>query len=86
MLEITSIGAEGDAQAAYFNPSPIHVAKAKVTREGGSVRIYVELRDLNYPGSTYRLVYDPATDCLQGTYYQAVAKETYDIVFVRLKA
>ncbi len=85
MLEIRSVGADGEAQAAYFNPQPIHVAQAKVSREGGSLRVYVELRDVNYPGSTYRLVYDPAGDCLQGTYYQAVAKETYDIFFVRLK-
>ncbi len=85
VLEIRSVNAEGEAQAAYFNPQPIHVAQAKVSREGGSLRVYVELRDVNYPGSTYRLVYDPAGDCLQGTYYQAVAKETYDILFVRVK-
>lgn len=85
VLEIRSIGTDGEAQAAYFNPQPIHVAQAKVSREGGSLRVYVELRDVNYPGSTYRLVYDPAGDRLQGTYYQAVARETYDIVFVRLK-
>lgn len=85
VLEIRSVSAEGEAQAAYFNPQPIHVAQAKVSREGGSLRVYVELRDVNYPGSTYRLVYDPAGDCLQGAYYQAVAKETYDIFFVRVK-
>jgi len=85
VLEIRSVGADGEAQAAYFNPQQIHVAQAKVSRESGSLRVYVELRDVNYPGSTYRLVYDPAGDCLQGTYYQAVAKETYDIFFVRLK-
>lgn len=85
VLEIRGVGADGEAQAAYFNPQPIHVAQAKVSREGGSVRVYVELRDVNYPGSTYRLVYDPAGDCLRGTYYQAVAGETYDVFFVRLK-
>lgn len=85
MLEIRSVGTEGEAQAAYFNPNPIHVAKAKVSREGSSLRVYVELRDVNYPGSTYRLVYDPAEDCLKGTYYQAVARETYAILFVRLQ-
>ncbi len=85
MLEIRSIATDGEAEAAYFNPKPIHVAKARVSREGARVGVYVELQDENYPGSTYRLVYDSAADCLQGTYYQAVAKETYDIVFGRMK-
>lgn len=85
VLEIRSVGPDGEAQASYFNPQPIHVAQAKVSRESGGLRVYVELRDVDYPGSSYRLVYDPAGDCLQGTYYQAVAKETYDIFFVRLK-
>lgn len=85
VLEIKRIAADGEAEAAYFNPKPIHVGKAKVSRDGASVSVYVELQDENYPGSTYRLVYDSATDCLQGTYYQAVARETYEIVFERLK-
>ena len=85
MLEIKSVSADGKAEAAYFNPKPIHVAKATASREGNSLRVYVELQDENYPGSTYRLVYDPEGDCLIGTYYQAVARETYDILFERLK-
>jgi len=85
VLEIKSVSADGKAEAAYFNPKPIHVAKATASREGNSLRVYVELQDENYPGSTYRLVYDPEGDCLIGTYYQAVARETYDILFERLK-
>lgn len=86
VLEIRSIAADGEADAAYYNPKPIHVAKAKVSRDSVGVSVYVELLDENYPGSIYRLVYDVAADCLQGTYYQAVSRETYDIVFGRLKA
>lgn len=85
VLQIESIAADGEARVAYFNPKPIRVATAKVSREGSRWRIFVELHDENYPGSIYRLFYDPARDRLQGTYYQAVARETYDIVFVRLK-
>ena len=34
-------------------------------------------------GSTYERTYDPASDRLKGTYYQAVAKRKFDVNFVR---
>jgi len=36
-----------------------------------------------YAGSTYDLRYEAATDRLIGTYYQAVAKQTFDVFFIR---
>jgi hypothetical protein len=42
-------------------------------RCAAATQVVVELRDVNYPGSTYTLTYDPGTDRLTGTYYQAVA-------------
>ena len=45
--------------------------------------MFIELRDVNYPGSTYTLTYDPATDQLSGNYFQAVRRENFDVVFVR---
>jgi hypothetical protein len=45
--------------------------------------VFVELRDVNYPGSTYTLQYDAASDRLMGTYFQAVAKQTFRIEFAR---
>jgi len=50
--------------------------------DGGYV---LELRDVNYPGSMYNLRYDPENDRLNGTYFQAVQRETYDVEFVRTK-
>ena len=47
------------------------------------LEVFVELRDVNYPGSTYTLLYDPAKDQLHGIYYQAVARQNYEVVFVR---
>ena len=44
-----------------------------------------EQRDVNYPGSTYNLQYDPETDRLKGTYFQAVERQTFEIQFVRAK-
>jgi hypothetical protein len=85
VVEIRSVESGGKMEAAYFNPRPIHVAKAEASQEGGTVKIFIELRDVNYPGSQYALTYDSGDDRLTGTYYQAVAGETYDVFFVRLK-
>ncbi|MGE0085667.1 MAG: hypothetical protein AB7S75_14755 [Desulfococcaceae bacterium] len=85
VLEIRSVKSNGDMDAAYFNPNPIHVAVSRASQADGVMRILIELRDVNYPGSLYNLLYDPKEDILRGTYYQAVHKETYEVHFVRLK-
>jgi len=68
---------------AYLNPKPIHVAEAQVSRGGQGTTIFVKFQDVNYPGSTYSLVYEPKTDVLEGFYYHAGLKQTFDVVFVR---
>ena len=40
---------------------------------------------MNYPGSTYTLTYDPASDQLKGVYYQAALQQRFEVVFVRMK-
>jgi hypothetical protein len=85
VLEIKRVAADGKLDAAYFNPRPIHVAEARAFREGSTIKVTVELRDENYPGSTYNLRYDPQSDRLSGDYYQAVARQHYPIFFVRMK-
>jgi len=64
---------------------PFNVSRAELRRKNGTLTVFIELRDVNYPGSTYTLHYDPASDRLKGTYYQAVQRQTYDIEFVRGK-
>jgi len=85
IVEIRSVEPSGKMDAAYFNPGPIHVAKAEASQDGRTVKVFIELRDVNYPGSRYNLAYDPTNDRLSGTYFQAVAGETYDVNFSRLK-
>jgi len=85
VLAINSITGKGGIEAAYYNPQPIHIAKAEASKAGAVTNIFVELRDANYPGSTYTLTYDPGGDRLQGIYYQAVEKQRFPVVFVRLK-
>jgi hypothetical protein len=70
--------------AAYFNPQPINVAKAEASEGGGAVHIFIELRDVNYPGSTYTLTYDAANDYLKGIYFQAGIGQAFEVYFVRL--
>ena len=45
--------------------------------------ISLELRAGGYDGSTYELAYDRASDRLKGVYYQAVARQKYDVHFTR---
>ena len=85
ILELSEIKKDGSLKASYFNPRPINVFSAKWSRKDGKINLFVELRDVNYPGSKYNLVYDPESDRLKGTYFQAVEKQTFNIEFVRAK-
>ena len=83
ILELWDIKKDGNVSAAYYNPRPIKVFIAKWSRNKGKINLFVELRDINYPGSKYNLQYDPKSDRLKGTYFQAVERQMYDIQFVR---
>jgi len=85
ILELQEIGKEGTLKATYLNPRPINVARATFSRKDGKITVSVELRDVNYPGSKYKLEYDHRTDRLIGIYFQAVQGETYNVSFVRVK-
>ncbi len=85
VLDIRSAREDGTLDAAYLNPNPIHVAQARAWRDEAAVKVFVELRDVNYPGSTYTLAYDPAADQLRGVYFQAVERQSFDVSFVRAR-
>jgi hypothetical protein len=85
VLKIRSAQAGGRLEAAYLNPRSIKVARAEWRREEGRLLVFVELRDVNYPGSTYNLRFVPDKDRLVGAYYQAVQKQTFDVEFARQK-
>ena len=70
--------------AGYFNPRPINVSRAEALQEGQDVKVFLELQDVNYPGSIYHLTYDPKSDQLKGTYFQAALKQMFEVVFDRL--
>jgi hypothetical protein len=85
ILEIKSVDASGKLEAGYYNPDPINVARAAALRDKGTNKVFVELRDANYPGCTYTLTHDPQSDQLYGQYYQAAMQQTFDVVFARVK-
>ena len=82
-IAIKSIGPNGALEAMYFNPNQLPFAKAQATREGAALRVFLELQAGGYAGSTYDLTYDPASDRLKGIYYQAVAKQKFEVYFAR---
>jgi hypothetical protein len=85
VITIRAVDAAGKLDAGYANPGPLPFYSAEVTRDGGQTRLFFELRAGGYGGSTYRLTYDAAADRLVGVYYQAVARQSYDVQFERAK-
>ena len=85
MLVLQDIKPDGSLKAFYFNPRQINVHETNWKFEDERLILYVELRDVNYPGSNYTLMYRAAKDVLWGSYYQAVQKQTMDVIFVRGK-
>ena len=83
VLSVSQVSPDGKATVGYYNPRPIRVSRAEARREGELVGLFVELNDVNYPGSTYTLGYDPASGQLKGIYFQAMERAQYEVVFVR---
>jgi hypothetical protein len=82
-IVIKGVAADGKLDAMYFNPNPLPFAKAQAARDGAALRASFELQAGGYAGSTYELTYDPGADRLKGVYYQAVARQKFEIYFVR---
>lgn len=85
MLMVNRVEPDGKVAAGYFNPSPIRVSQAQASVEGGTLKLFVELRDEGYPGCTYKLTYDKAKDQMTGVYFQAAQQQSYEIVFERMR-
>ena len=83
VLVLQDIMPDGSLKAFYLNPRNINVHVASWKFEDERLFLYVEMRDVNYPGSNYTLMYRSATDVLWGSYYQAVQKQNMDVSFAR---
>jgi hypothetical protein len=84
-IHISKVNENFTLEANYFNPNPINVGGASWQENSGNLKIIVELRDVNYPSSTYTLNYLPDRDLLAGDYYQAVEGLTFYVEFSRSK-
>jgi uncharacterized protein (DUF2147 family) len=85
ILELKGVGGTGELKTMYFNPRPINVGISQWRAEEGNLTVFIELRDINYQGSTYTLTYDPDSDRLKGKYFQAPTGMTYEVEFLRAK-
>jgi hypothetical protein len=85
VISVRAVDVGGKLDARYFNPSPLPFYTAEVTRDGDALKLFFELRAGGYNGSTYTLNYDAARDQLKGVYYQAVARQKFEVVFDRAK-
>jgi hypothetical protein len=83
VLELTGIGPDGLVKASYFNPRPINVSRSQWQRQNDRFEVFVELRDVNYPGSRYTLAYQPERNRLHGIYYKAAMGQMFEVEFVR---
>jgi hypothetical protein len=85
VIDIRAVDAAGKLEASYANPRPLPFAVAQASREGGTLKLFFELRAGGYNGSTYTLTYDPGKDILKGVYFQAVMGQSFDVNFVRAR-
>jgi len=85
IIEIKTVAADGKLEAGYFNPNPIKVGHSEWQKKDNGFVLVVELRDENYPGSTYTLNFIPSENHLIGNYYQAVEGTNFDVEFVRAR-
>jgi len=83
VIEIQKVDMNGQITAAYYNPRLINISQALAAQKDGKIHIFIELRDVGYPGATYSLTYEKSSDVLKGLYYQPAAGQTFDVQFVR---
>ena len=83
MITIRGVEPDGKLDAAYANPRTLPFAEAQASWDDKTIRLFFVLRAGGYNGSTYTLTYDAANDILYGVYYQAVARQRFNVYFER---
>lgn len=83
VVKVSNVQADGKATVEYFNPRPIHVEQSTITTQKDLIKLFIQLQDTGYEGSTYTLYYYAEKDALAGFYYQATMDRTYKVIFMR---
>jgi len=85
VITIKAVDVTGKLDGGYENPNPLPFYTGVATSDGGVLKLFFELRAGGYGGSTYTLTFDATDDRLKGVYYQAVAKQKFEVVFDRAR-
>ena len=83
LVKVSEVQTDGKAVVEYFNPKPIHVEQSAISTQKGLIKLFIQLQDTGYEGSTYTLYYYAEKDALAGFYYQATMDRTYKVIFMR---
>jgi len=83
VVNVSNVQPDGKVTVAYFNPRSIHIEQAVITTRADLIRLFIQLRDTGYEGSTYTLYYYAEKDALAGFYYQATLDRTFEVIFLR---
>lgn len=86
LIKVSNVQTDGRTTVDYFNPNPIHVEHAAISTQKGLVKLFVQLQDKGYEGSSYSLYYYGEKDALAGFYYQAPTDKSYEVIFMRKRA
>ncbi len=83
LIKVSNVQTDGKATVEYFNPRPIHVEQASISRQEGLIKLFINLQDKGYEGSTYTLYYYAEKNAMAGFYYQAAMDRTYQVIFMK---
>lgn len=83
LIKVSNLQTDGRVSVEYFNPKPIHVEHSAISTQKDLLKLFVQLEDKGYEGSTYTLYYYAEKDALAGFYYQAPTDKTYEVIFMR---
>lgn len=81
--EIRGASGDGKLAARHLSPNPIHVARAEWRRADVALQVFVELRNVNAPGSSNTVAFLSTADRLAGKFFQAREQPNLDVEFVR---
>ncbi|WP_281322931.1 hypothetical protein [Flavobacterium aestivum] len=84
-INISEVRDNGLLKATFCNPKSINIEKAVWTNSSDVLRIYILLREDNYPGSSFSLNYIAEKDLLLGVYFDALTNISYTVSFKRVK-
>lgn len=83
IVKVSDVQPDGKAVVEYFNPKPIHVEQSAISTQKDLLKLFIQLQDTGYEGSTYTLYYYAEKNALAGFYYQAPMDKTYKVIFMR---